>query len=40
MAKAKTKAPKKNKISEYNVGTIVLDIVMLFLGLIFFFFLN
>ena len=33
---AKTKTPKKNKISEYNVGTIVLDIVMLFLGLIFF----
>ena len=33
---AKTKTQKKNKISEYNVGTIVLDIVMLFLGLIFF----
>ena len=33
---AKTKTPKKNKISEYNVATIVLDIVMLFLGLIFF----
>lgn len=33
---AKNKTPKKNKISEYNVGTIVLDIVMLFLGLIFF----
>ena len=33
---AKTKTPKKNKISEYNVATIALDIVMLFLGLIFF----
>lgn len=27
---------KKNKISEYNVGTIVIDIFMLLLGLIFF----
>ena len=33
---AKTKTQKKNKISEYNVGTIILDIVMLFLGLVFF----
>ncbi len=27
---------KKNKISNYNTGTIIIDIVMLFLGLIFF----
>ena len=27
---------KKNKISNYNTGTIIVDIVMLFLGLIFF----
>ena len=27
---------KKNKISEYKIGTIVIDIIMLFLGLIFF----
>ena len=27
---------KKNKIENYNVGTIVVDIIMLFLGLIFF----
>ena len=33
---AKTKTQKKNKISEYNVATIVLDIIMLLLGLIFF----
>ncbi len=33
---AKTKTQKKNKISDYNVGTIIVDIVMLFLGLIFF----
>ena len=26
----------KNKISDYNVGTIIVDIIMLFLGLIFF----
>ena len=32
---AKTKTAKKNKISNYNVGTILVDIVMLFLGLIF-----
>ena len=34
MAKDKTK--KKNKISDYNLASILLDIVMLFLGLIFF----
>lgn len=34
MAKDKTK--KKNKIADYNIASIVLDIVMLFLGLIFF----
>jgi len=34
MAKDKTK--KKNKIADYNLASIVLDIVMLFLGLIFF----
>ena len=28
-------AKKKNKINDYNVGTIVVDIIMLFLGLIF-----
>ena len=33
---AKTKTQKKNKISEYNVATIILDIIMLLLGLIFF----
>ena len=33
---AKTKTQKKNKISEYNAATIVLDIIMLLLGLIFF----
>lgn len=33
---AKTKTQKKNKISEYNVAMIVLDIIMLLLGLIFF----
>ena len=33
---ANTKTQKKNKISEYNVATIVLDIIMLLLGLIFF----
>ena len=27
---------KKNKISEYNVGTVIVDIIMLLLGLIFF----
>ena len=32
---AKTKTAKKNKISNYSVGTILVDIVMLFLGLIF-----
>lgn len=32
---AKTKTAKKNMISNYNVGTILVDIVMLFLGLIF-----
>ncbi len=31
---ARTK--QKNKISDYNLGTIIVDIVMLFLGLIFF----
>ena len=36
MAKTKTKTPKKNKISEYKISSIILDIVMLFLGLIFF----
>ena len=36
MAKTKTKTPKKNKISEYKLSSIILDIVMLFLGLIFF----
>ncbi len=34
MAKDKTK--NKNKISDYNLASILLDIVMLFLGLIFF----
>ncbi|MBR4403508.1 MAG: hypothetical protein IKT10_00180 [Clostridiales bacterium] len=34
MAKDKTK--KKNKIGDYNLASILLDIVMLFLGLIFF----
>lgn len=33
---AKSKDKSKNKISNYNVGTIIVDIVMLFLGLIFF----
>lgn len=33
---AKTSDKKKNKISDYNIGTIIVDIVMLFLGLIFF----
>lgn len=33
---AKDKTGKKNKISDYNLASILLDIVMLFLGLIFF----
>jgi len=33
---AKYKTGKKNKISDYNLASILLDIVMLFLGLIFF----
>jgi uncharacterized membrane protein HdeD (DUF308 family) len=33
---AKDKAAKKNKISDYNLASILLDVVMLFLGLIFF----
>lgn len=36
MAKDKTKNKNKNKISDYNLASILLDIVMLFLGLIFF----
>lgn len=33
---AKGKTGKKNRISDYNLASILLDIVMLFLGLIFF----
>ncbi|MDY6339590.1 MAG: hypothetical protein SPL61_08135 [Saccharofermentans sp.] len=33
---AKNKTGKKNRISDYNLASILLDIVMLFLGLIFF----
>lgn len=33
---AKDKTGKKNRISDYNLASILLDIVMLFLGLIFF----